>query len=77
MLYDFTKVIRDPVSYSKLSDSILFEIEMSTDPRLRKAKEIIKRIKRREIYLFAGEKVIPNNLSKNVFTEKDVIKCSS
>lgn len=50
---------------------------MSTDPRLRKAKEIIKRIKRREIYLFAGEKVIPNNLSKNVFTEKDVIKCSS
>ena len=37
VLYDFTKVIRDPESYSKLSDSIIFEIEMSEDPRLRKA----------------------------------------
>lgn len=52
---------------------------MSDDPRLKKAQDTIKRIKRREFYLFAGEKVIPNNLAPQAknFTEKDVINCSS
>ena len=37
VLHDYTKVVRDPVLYSKLSDSVIFEIEMSEDPRLKKA----------------------------------------
>ena len=77
VLYDFTKVIWDPEEYSRLSDSIIFEVEMSEDPRLKKAQEIIKRIKKREFYLFAGEKVIPNHLKQRIFTEKDVINCST
>jgi hypothetical protein len=52
---------------------------MSEDPRLKKAQDTIKRIKRREFYLFAGEKVIPNEVVPNArfFSEKDIVNCSS
>jgi hypothetical protein len=48
---------------------------MSEDPRLKKAQDIIKRIKRRDFYLFGGEKVIPNELVPHAkdFTEKDIV----
>jgi hypothetical protein len=52
---------------------------MSEDPRLKKAQDIIKRIKRRDFYLFGGEKVIPNELVPHDkdFTEKDIVNCAS
>jgi hypothetical protein len=37
VLYNFKEVIWDPAAYTYLTDNILFEIEMSDDPRLARA----------------------------------------
>lgn len=42
--------ISDPERYIYLTDSILEEIERSTDPLLTPAREIIRRIRRRDLY---------------------------
>jgi len=55
ILYDFEKAIFDPVAYTYLTDNILYEIQASDDPRLAKAKELIKRLHKREFYQFVGE----------------------
>jgi hypothetical protein len=46
---------------------------MSTDPRLHKAKELIRRLKCREFYDFIGEILIPSGSNFKGFSEKDII----
>jgi HD superfamily phosphohydrolase len=59
ILHNYMEVVYDWENYAKLNDSILYEIEYSTDVRLEKAQSLIKRIKTRDYYKFVGEKVIP------------------
>jgi hypothetical protein len=61
---------------------------VSTDPRLAQAKELIKKLKRRDFYPYVGEIVFDSN-SKNLLsttkgkellkkiTEKDIVDCAS
>lgn len=49
-ILDISGRIVDPERYLYLNDSILEEIERSTDPRLTAAREIILRIRRRDLY---------------------------
>ena len=49
-ILDISGRIDDPERYLYLTDSILEEIECSPDPRLNPAKEIILRIRRRDLY---------------------------
>jgi hypothetical protein len=49
-ILDISGRIFDPERYLYLTDSILEEIECSTDPRLTQAREIILRIRRRDLY---------------------------
>jgi len=37
ILFDYEEVINDPQEYIKLNDGIIYEIEVSKDPRLKKA----------------------------------------
>jgi hypothetical protein len=49
-ILDISGRIFDPEQYLYLTDSIFEEIERSTDPRLAPAREIILRIRRRDLY---------------------------
>ena len=55
--YNFSQAIFNMEEYSKLTDSIFYEILRSKDDdeSTKKAKEIILRIQRRELYKFCGE----------------------
>lgn len=37
VLYDFEKVIFDPDQYTYMTDTVLYEIQVSEDPRLKRA----------------------------------------
>lgn len=39
--YDFIGIIQDPERYYQLNDSIIYEIERSEDPRLKKARDLV------------------------------------
>ena len=88
ILCNFEEVIFDPEKYTYLTDNILYDIQVSTDPRLAQAKELIKKLKRRDFYPYVGEIVFDSN-SKNLLstakgkellkkiTEKDIVDCAS
>jgi hypothetical protein len=59
VLYDFENIIFDMEQYTYLTDNILYEIQMSEDPRLVKAKALIKRLKCREFFPYVGEIIVP------------------
>ncbi|MCL7045068.1 hypothetical protein MKW94_019710, partial [Papaver nudicaule] len=48
--YDFLSQIKDPAEYWKLDDTILKTIETESAQELQKAKELILRIRRRDLY---------------------------
>lgn len=52
-------LFEDPEKYTLLSDSIIREIERSSDPRLSKAQSIIRRIRKRDLYTFVDQMIIP------------------
>jgi len=45
--FDFISKIYDPEEYYKLNDNIIYEIEHSKEPELKKARALIKRIRTR------------------------------
>lgn len=51
-------MVNNVESYLTLSDTILSKIESSTEISLKKSQEIIKRIKKRDIYKFVNEVII-------------------
>jgi len=55
-LYDLT---RDLESYTYLTDCILNKIESSKDPELEESRKIIKRIRKRQLYKFSYEYIVP------------------
>ena len=50
VLYDFEQVIFDPVQYTYMTDTVLYEIQVSDDPRLKRAQELIRKLNKREFY---------------------------
>lgn len=53
--------VRSPESYCYLTDSILTQIEGSTQPELKQSRDIIKRMRRRELYKMADEIIVPSH----------------
>ncbi|CAB5203061.1 unnamed protein product [Rhizophagus irregularis] len=70
---EISKSIDKPSEYLKMDDTILNRIEYSDsdDPDLKKSKEIIRRIRKRDLYKFVDEFLVPKDL-KGKF-EKDKI----
>lgn len=48
-----------PEEFGNLSDSIVKIIEYSKDPALQKSRDIIRRIRNRELYKMVGETLLP------------------
>ncbi|PKY38250.1 HD phosphohydrolase domain-containing protein [Rhizophagus irregularis] len=63
--------IFDANEYLKMDDTILNKIEYSDDPSLKKSKDIIKRIRKRDLYKFVDGFLVPNDL-KDKLTEKEI-----
>ncbi|KAF7124749.1 hypothetical protein RHSIM_Rhsim12G0047300 [Rhododendron simsii] len=69
--------IQDPATYWKLDDTIIKTIETHSSPKLKESKDLIQRIRRRELYQFGNEFCVPKEKLehfKNV-TPQDII-CS-
>ncbi|XP_042454267.1 deoxynucleoside triphosphate triphosphohydrolase SAMHD1 homolog [Zingiber officinale] len=67
----------DPAEYWKLDDTILKTIEFADSKKLKESKEIIQRIRRRDLYQFCNEYAVPKEKLehfKNI-TPQDII-CS-
>ncbi|KAK2511702.1 Samhd1 [Columba guinea] len=54
-LYQISTAMEDMEAYTKLTDNIYLEILHSTSPELEEAREILRKIQRRELYKFLGE----------------------
>eukprot|EP01103_Thecamoeba_quadrilineata_P014178 TRINITY_DN4153_c0_g1_i1.p1 TRINITY_DN4153_c0_g1~~TRINITY_DN4153_c0_g1_i1.p1 ORF type:complete len:473 (+),score=37.58 TRINITY_DN4153_c0_g1_i1:83-1501(+) len=72
----FSEQIDDPKEFCTLTDSILKTIEYSKAQELKPAKDIISNIRKRKLYKFADEVIVPpiswQNFSQ--ITEKDIIE---
>lgn len=69
--------IHDPAEFWKLDDSILKRIESDSHPALKESRDLILRIRRRDLYQFCNEFTVPKDELehfKNV-TAKDIV-CS-
>ncbi|KAM7251989.1 hypothetical protein ACFE04_023872 [Oxalis oulophora] len=69
--------IQDPSQFWKLDDSILKRIETDNSPELKESRDLILRIRRRDLYQFCNEFSVPKDMMdkfKNV-TPEDII-CS-
>ena len=64
-VYHFEETIRDPSRYVDMTDNVLCNIENSHNPNLRESQNILKRVRRRDLYRFIASKLITN---------KDVIR---
>ena len=74
-LYDYLEAIVDPEKFIDLEDSIIHEARISTEPELEKARKLIDRLDRRQLYSFIGEKGLSNEKAKSVqnIEEQDLI----
>ncbi|KAL0004193.1 hypothetical protein SO802_011754 [Lithocarpus litseifolius] len=77
---DFLQIassIRQPAEFWKLDDSILKIIEISNEQELKEARDIIQRIRRRELYQFCNEFSVPKDKMEHFkkITPQDII-CS-
>uniref|UniRef100_A0A2P2IPZ0 Deoxynucleoside triphosphate triphosphohydrolase SAMHD1 homolog n=1 Tax=Rhizophora mucronata TaxID=61149 RepID=A0A2P2IPZ0_RHIMU len=69
--------IDDPAEFWKLDDSILKSIETAHDPDLREARDLILRIRRRDLYKYCNEFAVPKEKLEHFkeVTPQDII-CS-
>ncbi|KFQ18173.1 Deoxynucleoside triphosphate triphosphohydrolase SAMHD1, partial [Merops nubicus] len=54
-VYQISTAMEDMEAYTKLTDNIYLEILHSSRPELKEAREILRKIERRELYKFLGE----------------------
>ena len=75
VLYNFLEAVNDPEQYLYLEDSIIHEVRISTDPRLKRARELVDRYDSRILYSFVGEKGLSTDVAKRLttITEQEVI----
>ncbi|KDP45364.1 hypothetical protein JCGZ_09613 [Jatropha curcas] len=69
--------IQDPSEYWKLDDTIIKTIETAPDEQLRESRDLILRIRRRDLYQFCNEYAVPKDKMENFkdVTAKDIV-CS-
>lgn len=74
---DIASHIHDPSQYWKLDDTILKTIETAPDQELKESRNLILRIRRRDLYQFCNEYSVPKDKLENFkeVTPKDII-CS-
>ncbi|KAM7464614.1 hypothetical protein LguiA_032735 [Lonicera macranthoides] len=77
---DFLEIesyIHQPAQYWKLDDSILKTIETAPNEELRKSRDLIKRIRRRDLYQFCNEFAVPKDKLEHFkdVTAQDIV-CS-
>lgn len=65
--------IDSPEKYLKMDDTILNKIEYSNDPKLEESRKIIERIRKRELYKFVDEYLVPERL-KEKFLKDEITK---
>jgi HD superfamily phosphohydrolase len=57
---EISKAIWKPEEFVKLDDTVLKRIEWSSDPALREAQDILRRLRRRELYRYVNEFTVPS-----------------
>nr|TKS05630.1 deoxynucleoside triphosphate triphosphohydrolase SAMHD1-like isoform X1 [Populus alba] len=69
--------IQDPAEFWKIDDSILKTIEISQDQELKEARDLIMRIRRRDLYQFCNEFSVPKDKLEHFkdITPQDIV-CS-
>lgn len=69
--------IQDPAEFWKIDDSILKTIEVSHDQELKEARDLILRIRRRDLYQFCNEFSVPKDKLEHFkdITPQDIV-CS-
>lgn len=67
-----SEAILDAPSFLRLSDSMLYQIEHSREPNLADARKLIERIRRRKLYRFVDECLLPKG-STRIFHEEEVV----
>ncbi|KAG0223575.1 SAM domain and HD [Actinomortierella wolfii] len=74
-----SKAIDCREDYLNLTDDILLQIERSKDPGLEKSRAIIERIRKRNLYKFVDELIIPRDkkdiLTKDRITPFEIASC--
>ncbi|XP_074331690.1 uncharacterized protein LOC141668634 isoform X1 [Apium graveolens] len=58
---DILSCIDDPAEYWKLDDSIMKQIETSKSEELKESRDLILRIRRRDLYQFCNEFIVPKD----------------
>ncbi|KAJ1986013.1 hypothetical protein H4R33_003607 [Dimargaris cristalligena] len=61
-----TEALHDPERYLYLTDDILRDVERSAIPELAESRELIKRIRSRQLYKFVDEFIIPGELREHL-----------
>lgn len=69
--------IQEPAKFWKLDDSILRQIETSDKQELKKARDLVLRIRRRDLYQFCNEFAVPKDKQEHFkdITPQDIV-CS-
>ncbi|KAI9189692.1 hypothetical protein H9P43_001125 [Blastocladiella emersonii ATCC 22665] len=60
----FDEAIRDPDLYLRMTDGVLRDIEFSSDPALAKSRDILRRLRVRDIYKFVDEVIVEYSHTK-------------
>lgn len=70
--------IYNPEEYTLLTDSIIKEIERTKNPDLKASRDIIKRIRSRDLYDFVDQIIIPPSfrqvLTKEQLNKQDILR---
>ena len=69
-LVTLKECLDDPSAYRHLNDSIWLMIQNSTDPNLKKAQNILRRIETRDIYKCVGSVPISNEIQRRFLNAK-------
>eukprot|EP00188_Purpureofilum_apyrenoidigerum_P005239 Plantae.Rhodophyta-Purpureofilum_apyrenoidigerum.ctg6646.p1 GENE.Plantae.Rhodophyta-Purpureofilum_apyrenoidigerum.ctg6646~~Plantae.Rhodophyta-Purpureofilum_apyrenoidigerum.ctg6646.p1 ORF type:complete len:474 (-),score=72.29 Plantae.Rhodophyta-Purpureofilum_apyrenoidigerum.ctg6646:444-1865(-) len=65
--------ISSPRDFLRMSDSLLYVIEVSDDPKLAEARKILDRLQRRQLYSFVDEVLLPSHVAH--ISEEDISTC--
>ena len=70
--------ILDPAEYCKLTDAIVQEIQFSTNPALEKARDILHDLRRRRLYRFVDEAIVPTEVARKLpkASAEDISTCN-
>lgn len=76
-----SSMVDDPLEYRNMTDALLREIERSKDPSLAKSRELINRLRRRDLYKFVDQINIPSSSEiksflKEHLTNEKLMECA-